>query len=111
MLICNLAGLDRLDAVEIGLSDGLPAAVTPLGSLYLDLSTSIDVDAESVRLNKELTKLDGLVRTTQGKLNNSKFVRSAPENVVAGARKQLVDITQKRDDTRRILESLKQALD
>ena len=111
VLICNLAGLDRLDAVEIGLSDGLPAAVTPLGSLYLDLSTSIDVDAESVRLNKELTKLDGLVRTTQGKLNNSKFVRSAPENVVAGARKQLVDITQKRDDTRRILDSLKQALD
>ena len=111
VLICNLAGLDRLDAVEIGLSDGLPAAVTPLGSLYLDLSTSIDVDAESVRLNKELTKLDGLIRTTQGKLNNSKFVRSAPENVVAGARKQLVDITQKRDDTRRILDSLKQALD
>ena len=82
-----------------------------MGSLYLDLSTSIDVDAESVRLNKELTKLDGLIRTTQGKLINSKFVRSAPENVVAGARKQLVDITQKRDDTRRILDSLKQALD
>jgi valyl-tRNA synthetase len=105
-LICNLAGLDRLDAIQTGLADGLPAAVTPLGSLYLDLSASIDVDAEKARLNKELTKLDGLFRATEGKLNNAKFTANAPKHVVAGARKQLLDITQKRDDTRRILNSL-----
>ena len=105
-LICNLAGLDHLDAIQTDLADGLPAVVTPLGSLYLDLSASIDVDAEKARLNKELTKLDGLFRATEGKLNNAKFTTSAPKHVVAGARKQLVDITQKRDDTRRILKSL-----
>ncbi|MEC9228295.1 MAG: valine--tRNA ligase [Verrucomicrobiota bacterium] len=105
-LICNLAGLERLDAIKTGQADGLPAAICPLGSLYLDLSTSIDVDAEKARLNKELTKLDGLVCATEAKLNNTKFTTSAPKHVVAGARKQLVDIIQKRDDTRRLLESL-----
>ena len=109
-LICNLAGLERLDAIKTGQADGLPAAICPLGSLYLDLSTSIDVDAEKARLNKELTKLDGLVCATEAKLNNTKFTTSAPKHVVAGARKQLVDIIQKRDDTRRLLESLQRLL-
>ena len=105
-LICNLAGLERFDAIKTGKADGLPAALCPLGTLYLDLSTSIDVDAEKARLKKELTKLDGLVCATESKLNNTKFISSAPKHVVAGARKQLVDIIQKRDDTRRLLKSL-----
>ncbi|MEN8661480.1 MAG: valine--tRNA ligase [Lentimonas sp.] len=105
-LVKTLAGLGKLEALGGTSSDGLPAVVTPLGSLYLDLSSSIDVEAERTRLTKELEKLNKLVLVGKNKLKNSKFVESAPEKVVEGARKQLAETTEKRDETQRILESL-----
>ena len=104
-LVQSLAGI-VLTAVDGAQPDGLPAAVTPLGTLYLDLSSSIDVEAEKARLTKELDKLNQLVAAGEGKLKNSKFVDSAPTKIVAGARKQLAETTEKRDETKRILESL-----
>ncbi len=104
--IKTLAGLGQLEALGERSSDGLPAVVTPLGSLYLDLSSSIDVEAEKARLTKELAKLDKLVAAGEGKLKNQKFVNSAPQQVVDGARKQLAETTEKRDETKRILQSL-----
>ncbi|MGB0333761.1 MAG: valine--tRNA ligase [Opitutales bacterium] len=105
-LIRTLAGLGRLEAIGDRSADGLPAIVTPLGSLYLDLNSSIDLEAEKVRLSKELEKLNKLVAVGENKLKNPKFVESAPEKVVAGARKQLAETTEKRDETQRILDSL-----
>lgn len=105
-LIQTLAGLGKLESLGAQSSDGLPATVTPLGSLYLDLSSSIDVEAEKARLTKELAKLNKLVAVGENKLKNPKFVESAPEKVVEGARKQLAETTEKRDETQRILESL-----
>ncbi len=105
-LICTLAGLGRLEPAAGQSTDGLPAAVTPLGPVYLDLGSSIDVEAEKSRLGKELAKLDKLVAAGEGKLKNPKFVDGAPAQVVEGARRQLAETAQKRDETRRILESL-----
>jgi valyl-tRNA synthetase len=105
-MIQTLAGLGSLDALGQKSADGLPAVVTPLGSLYLDLSSSIDVEAEKARLSKELDKLNKLVAVGENKLKNPKFVESAPEKVVEGARKQLAETTEKRDETQKILESL-----
>lgn len=105
-LVKTLAGLGKLEALGENSADGLPAVVTPLGSLYLDLSSSLDVKAEKNRLTKELDKLNKLVAVGENKLKNPKFVESAPEKVVAGARKQLAETTEKRDETQRILESL-----
>ena len=103
-LIRTLAGIGTLDTLGGQSADGLPAAVTPLGPLYLDLSSSIDVEAEKARLSKELAKLEKQVAAGEGKLKNPKFVDSAPAHVVEGARKQLAETTEKRDETKRILE-------
>ncbi|MFT4901015.1 MAG: valyl-tRNA synthetase [Lentimonas sp.] len=105
-LIQALAGFGTFEPLGANSGDGLPAVVTPLGTLYLDLSSSIDVAAETARLSKELEKLNKLVAAGENKLKNPKFVESAPEPVVAGARKQLAEITEKRDETQRILDSI-----
>ena len=105
-MIQTLAGLGSLEALGEKSPDGLPAIVTPLGTLYLDLTSSIDLEAEKARLTKELEKLNKLVSVGENKLKNQKFIESAPEKVVAGARKQLAETTEKRDETQRILESL-----
>ena len=105
-LIAMLAGLSTLQALGNKSGEGLPAAVTTLGSLYLDLSSSIDVNAEKARLEKELARLDKLVELGENKLKNPKFVEGAPEHVVAGARKQLAETAAQREETRQILASL-----
>ena len=104
-LVGTLAGIQLQFANETP-ADTLPAVVTPLGTLYLDLSSSIDVAAEKSRLAKELEKLNKIVAAGEGKLKNPKFVEGAPAEIVEGARKQLAEVTGKRDETRRILESL-----
>ncbi len=104
-LVHTLAGI-QLQFVSETPADTLPAVVTPLGTLYLDLSSSIDVEAEKARLSKELDKLNKLVAAGEGKLKNPKFVESAPAEIVEGARKQLAEATGKRDETRRILKIL-----
>lgn len=93
-------------AIEASAPEGMPASVTGLGSVFVDLSGSIDVDAERTRLEKELQKLEGGIRAGEGKLKNEKFVNSAPPAVVEGARKQLADTLAKRDEIKRLLESL-----
>ena len=50
--MCGAASLARRDHV-----DGAPAAVTALGTLYLDLASTVDAGAEKVRLSKELDQL------------------------------------------------------
>lgn len=86
--------------------DGCPGAVGALGTVYLDLSSAIDVEAEKERLGKELAKLDGQIKAGSGKLNSPNFVNKAPEKVVEGARKQLADTQAKRDEIARLLASL-----
>ena len=106
ILIQTLVGLGSLDPIGNRPVEGLPVAVTPLGSIYIDLSRSLDVESEKSRLRKEIEKLNKHIAANDSKLKNPKFVESAPEKVVEGARKQLSETTQKRDETQRILESL-----
>lgn len=89
-----------------GSVENLPGAVSALGTVYLDFSSSIDVDAEKERLGKELEKLGKAIQAGEGKLNNASFVEKAPPAVVEGARKQLVETKAKREEVARLLESL-----
>jgi valyl-tRNA synthetase len=71
---------------------GVPVAVTPLGELYLVLATA-DKSAERERLDKEIARLEGEVRTVEAKLSNASFVERAPAAVVEEHRKRQSDFT------------------
>ncbi|HTO02724.1 MAG TPA: valine--tRNA ligase [Opitutus sp.] len=86
--------------------DGAPAVVTPLGTLYLDLASTVDVGAEKIRLKKELDAITKHVAGTEARLNNEAFVSKAPPAVLAGARKQLADQQAKRAELERLLNAL-----
>ena len=80
--------------------------VTPIGTFYLDLTSSLDVEAEQERLSRELEKLDKVIVGTRKRLENSSFVDKAPEAVVAGARRQLEENERKRGEIERLIASL-----
>jgi len=106
--ILNLAQIKSLELVEAR-PDGMPAGVTGLGTAFLDLAQSIDVGAERSRLEKELAKLEKGIRAGEGKLKNEKFLTSAPEAVVNGAREQLATTKAKFEEIQNLLQSLPSA--
>ncbi|MBI4625061.1 MAG: valine--tRNA ligase [Verrucomicrobia bacterium] len=106
----NLAKLVRMaGAAEIARRDsvaGAPAVVTPLGTLYLDLASTVDAGAEKQRLTKELEQIAKHVAGTEARLANEAFVSKAPAAVLAGARQQLADQRAKRTELERLLAAL-----
>tara|TARA_B100001057_G_scaffold246678_2_gene246993 strand:- start:581 stop:3313 length:2733 start_codon:yes stop_codon:yes gene_type:complete len=102
--IKRLAGAATIELVKT--VENLPGSVSALGTVYLDLSSAVDVEAEKERLSKELEKLTKAIQAGEGKLNNPSFVDKAPPQVVEGARKQLLETKARRDEIARLIESL-----
>jgi valyl-tRNA synthetase len=86
-----LQALAKLSAVEIvdTLPDGALAPVQIVGDYRLMLKVSIDLDAERIRLDKEIARLTQEVHRAQSKLNNDQFVARAPAPVVQQERTRL----------------------
>jgi valyl-tRNA synthetase len=68
---------------------GTPAALTPIGEAIMPLEGLVDVEAERVRLGKEIEKIQAELAKSEGKLKNPSFVDRAPEAVVAQERARL----------------------
>ena len=58
---------------------------------FIDLGGSIDVEAERERMMKELTYLQGFLRSVQSKLGNERFVQNARPEVVENERNKKAD--------------------
>ena len=93
--------ITRRESVE-----GAPAAVTTLGTLFLDLASTVDVAAERVRMRKEIDALAKHIAGTEARLANQAFVAKAPPAVLEGARRQLAEQQAKRAELERLLASL-----
>jgi valyl-tRNA synthetase len=106
----NMAKLTRMaGAAEIirkDKVDGAPAAVTPLGTLYLDLAGTVDVASEKQRLTKEIETLAKHIAGTEARLSNQAFVSKAPPAVLEGAKKQLADLQAKKTEMERLRAAL-----
>jgi valyl-tRNA synthetase len=102
--LSSLAGL-----AEIGFTDDAgdrTGSLTSLGTVMLELSGTVDVAAEKIRLAKELAKLEQAVAAGEAKLTNEAFVSKAPPKILEGARKQLDEAKAKRDEIARMLTTL-----
>ena len=87
-LIMKLARIDSLTEVA-EFPKGCATVAVEGGTFGLPLADIIDVDEEKARLEKTLGKLAKELGGLRGRLNNPKFVASAPEEVVEEARENL----------------------
>lgn len=58
------------------------SAVVQGSELFVPLEGIIDLDKERERIEKEINRLEGFLKSINGKLNNEQFVKNAPEEVV-----------------------------
>ena len=84
-----------------------PAVLTALGSVYVDIKGAVDVEAETKRLEKEKSKLEGAIKSAQARLANEAFTSKAPQNVIDGAKKQLEDNLAKLSEIEKLITNLK----
>ena len=81
--------------VDLAHADAFPkgtiTVAVPGGTFGLPLADIIDIDAEKERLEKSLGKLAKELGGLRGRLNNPKFVASAPDEVVEEARNNLAE--------------------
>ncbi|HJR11425.1 MAG TPA: valine--tRNA ligase [Rhodanobacteraceae bacterium] len=69
------------------------AAAAVVGNLrvLIPLAGLIDLDAERARLSKEIARIEGEKKKSEGKLGNANFVQNAPAEVVEQERTRLTD--------------------
>ena len=86
---------------------GTPAAVTPVGEAYMPMEGLIDVEAERVRISKEIEKMRIEVTKSEGKLGNASFVDRAPPEVVVQEKQRLEEWKTKLAQLGEMLEALR----
>lgn len=79
-ILLNAEPLD-VDAAYVA-PKGTPTALTPLGELFLPLEGLIDVDAERIRVAKELDKVEAELQKVRAKLADENFTSKVPQKVL-----------------------------
>ncbi|KMQ51522.1 Valyl-tRNA synthetase [Chitinispirillum alkaliphilum] len=73
-----------------GSKPGFSGSAVVMGNqIFLSLEGLIDRNVEIERLQKEISKMESMIRGTKGKLENENFVSRAPEAVVQKEREKL----------------------
>ena len=89
--LCNLENLNYTDSkVENALS-----FIVRSSEYYIPFSQAVNVEEEKEKLQEELDYMKGFLKGVMKKLDNERFVSSAPEQVVEKERKKKADAEEK----------------
>jgi valyl-tRNA synthetase len=85
---------------------GTPAALTPLGELFLPLDGLIDVEAERARVGKEVAKVESELEKVTAKLADTNFTSKVPQKVLDEHQQRKTDWEEKLAKLKVMLEAL-----
>lgn len=107
--IKRLARVEKISFAE----ENMPApkksatAVVSASKIIIPLEDLIDLHAEIARQQKKLDKLTTEKKSLESRLNNEKFVASAPEQVVAETRSKVEELSNQQKMVEELISSLK----
>ncbi len=104
-VLLRMARLKSISHVE-EVPKGSIQTVVGETTLILPIADIIDLDAERARLNKAIGKIDVDIGKIDAKLGNDKFVKNAPEAVIAEQKTRKEDALMKRGKFEKALEQL-----
>jgi valyl-tRNA synthetase len=104
-VIQKLCNLEKLENISKKLENA-STFIVKATEFFIPLGDKIDKESEKTKLLSELKQAENLLRSTQSKLSNERFVNSAPEQVIALERKKQSDAQQKIDVITKQLEQL-----
>ena len=89
-------------------ADKMVSTATNEAQLFMPLSELVDVAKEIERIEGEIEKARNVIKVTEGKLANEKFVTRAPEHIVNIERDKIVKANALIENLQATLENLKQ---
>ena len=89
-LVLKMANIDKITALDAEVQN-TRTIVVDKHEFFIPLSTNIDEESERQRITKELDYAKGFLKSVDKKLENERFVSSAPESVVSAERKKKQD--------------------
>jgi valyl-tRNA synthetase len=104
-IICALARLESLESI-VEFKEDVVSFVEGGIECALDFSGAIDIDAEKIRIEKEIDHIKPYVLAQTKKLSNAGFVDNAPEAVVEIEKKKLAEAEEKLEALEKQLGSL-----
>ena len=94
----NLAFISQLTksnklVIGVGIEkpEGASSSVVMGDEIFVPLKDLIDVDKEKERLQKEITRVGGMLKALTGKLSNENFLARAPKDVVDNEKDKLAN--------------------
>ncbi len=89
-IIKKLGNLDSLNYIDDALEGALTFRVKS-NEFFIPIAGAINVEEEIKKLTEELNYTEGFLKSVQKKLSNDRFVKGAPEQVVASEKKKEAD--------------------
>ena len=89
-VVGKITAVEKIEKVDSSVEGALSFRVNSV-EYFIPMEGAIDIEAEIEKLTKELAYTEGLLKKTQGKLSNERFVNNAPEQVVAKERQTVID--------------------
>jgi valyl-tRNA synthetase len=106
--------LTLANSAEVRLWDHFPAekrllkGVTGGWEVAIPLEGVFDLEAEKLRLEKEIKKVQAEMEKVEGRLQNNDFIERAPQSVIEEARQSLGQLRDKKSKLEKSLEHIKQ---
>jgi len=107
-MLLHMARLQSIAHVDQA-PEGAIQTVVGQTTFILPIADIIDLDAERARLNKAIDKIDKDIAKIDAKLGNDKFVKNAPEEVIAEQNTRKEDALSKREKLGTALKQLSEA--
>ena len=85
---------------------GAHAVLRAGAELFIALAEIVEIAQERVRLQKELDRVEGMLRGVEGKLSNEQFTGRAPADVIEKEREKASNFRDQRDRLSSKLKSL-----
>jgi valyl-tRNA synthetase len=103
----RLARVTKIEELKNGKRPHASAsAVVAGGEVFIPLEGIINLDTERERIQKEITRVEGLLTSTEKKLQNESFIAKAPKDVVEKEREKLTHVRSMLEKLRKILADL-----
>ncbi len=99
-MLSTLAGITDLKRAERKPEHSASAVVGDL-EIYIPLKGLIDLQVERSRLDKEITRHEGMLNGVVKKLDNASFLQKAPEDIVQREREKRRDLEEKLEKFRK----------
>jgi valyl-tRNA synthetase len=93
-VVCKLGNVSKLE-IRSEEVYGAATFMVKASAFYIPFAGNVDIEAEVTKINEELAYNRGFLESVIKKLDNEKFVGSAPAKVVEIERKKQADIEEK----------------